>query len=90
MDLASIKFFETSQLVLETVIFNGNVLILVEKVVDFEFQLRKRDIFSTELVLKFDQFILKFDSQFAFVVKIMFQLVFILFELFPFILEHEL
>lgn len=62
----------------------------MEKIVDFEFQLRKGDIFATELVLKFDQFILEFDSEFAFVVKIVFQLVFILFELFPFVLEHEL
>ena len=44
----------------------------MEKIVDFELQFRKGNIFSTKLIFKFDQFVLEFNPQLSLVVKIMF------------------
>ena len=62
----------------------------MEQVVNFELVLRKGDIFPAELVLEFDQFVLKLYPKFAFVVKIVFQFVLGVLELLPLILEHKL
>ena len=75
---------------LEAVVFHGNILILVEKVVYFKLQFGGRAIFSAKLIFKFDQFVLKLNPQLPLVVEVVFQLVFILLEFFPLIFEHEL
>jgi len=62
MYLSSIKFLKPGELAFQSLIFNGYILILMEKVVYFELALRKSDLFPTKLILKFDQFILKLDS----------------------------
>ena len=36
MDLSSIKFLETGQLMLESLILDRNILVLMQKIVDFE------------------------------------------------------
>ena len=89
MDLSAIKFLETGQFMLESLILDRNVLILMEQVVNFELVFRNGDIFPAELVLKFDQFVLEFYPKFAFVVEIVFQFVLGVFELLPLVLEHK-
>jgi hypothetical protein len=86
VDLSTVKFFEAGQLVLETIVFDGNVLILMEEVVDFELEFGKGDIFAAELVLDLDQFVFELDAQLALIIQIVLQLVLSLLELFPFIL----
>ena len=90
VDLSAVKFLEAGQFVLESVVLDGDVLILMEQVVNFELVLRKGDIFPAELILKFDQFVLELYPKFAFVVKIVFQFVLGVLELLPLVLEHKL
>jgi len=50
---------------LQSIIFDNNILILMEEIINFKFQLGCGDISSAELILYFYQFILKLDSHFA-------------------------
>ena len=62
----------------------------MEKVVNFELKFWDWNIFSAELILKFDQFVLEFDTKLAFIIKIIFEFVFSFFKLFPLVFKHEL
>ena len=57
---------------LQSLIFNGDILILMQQIINLEFQLRKPNIFATKLIFQFDQFILKFNPKFPLIIKIMF------------------
>ena len=74
----------------QSIVLDGDILILMEEVVDLELKFRGRDIPSAEFILQFYQFVLKFDSQLPFIIEIVFELVLGFFELLPFVLEHEL
>lgn len=62
----------------------------MQKIVQFELQLRNQNIFSAEFVLQFYQLIFKVDSGFSFVVQIVLKLFLSFSKLFPLIFEHEL
>jgi len=47
---------------LQTFVFDWDILVLVQKVINLELEFRKCDIFSAELIFKFDQFVLKLNT----------------------------
>lgn len=75
---------------LQSIIFNWNVLILMEKIVNFELQLGDWDIFSAVVIFQSNEFILEFNPHFPFVVQIVFQFILIFLEFLSLILEHKL
>jgi hypothetical protein len=76
--------------VLQLVVLHGQVLVLVQEIVDLELCLRKGHLLATELVLQFDQLVLKLDASLAFIVEVSFKAILRLPKLLPLILEHEL
>ena len=58
----------------------------MKQVIDLEFKLTDVDIFSTELIFEFDEFVFEFDSHFAFIVQIVFVFLLGLLELFSLVL----
>lgn len=90
MNLTAIEILQSGQLVLESFIFDNDILILMKNVVHFELKLRDDNFFAAELILKFDKFVFEFDPKFPLIVKIIFKLFFSLFEFFPLVFEHEL
>jgi hypothetical protein len=87
---STVDFFHAHELIFESLIFDDDILILVKKIVDLELKLTDGDIFPTELILEFDEFIFEFDSHLTLIIKIIFILFFGLLELFSLILKHEL
>ena len=47
---------------LQALVLDWDILILVEKIVNFKLKLWQGNIFSTELILKFYQFVLKLNT----------------------------
>ena len=90
VDFATVDFFHSHEFAFESFVLNNDILILVEEVVDFEFELTDGYIFSAELIFEFDEFVFEFDSHFALIVKIILILFLGLFELFSLVFEHEL
>lgn len=90
MNFSTVEFLHAGQFVLKPVIFDCEVLILMKEVVDFELKFREGDIFSTELIFEFDEFVLEFDSELALVVEVVFELILVFLELLAFIFQHEL
>lgn len=75
---------------LQLIVLAGQVLVLVEEVVDLELGLGQRHLSSTELILELDQFVLKLDPAFALVIKVGLEAVLGLPELLALVFEHEL
>ncbi len=90
VDFATVDFFHSHEFAFESFVLNNDILILVEEVVDFEFELTDGYIFSAELIFEFDKFVFEFNSHFALIVKIILILFLGLFELFSLVFEHEL
>lgn len=90
MYFSTVDFFHAHELIFESLILDDDILILVKKIVDFEFELTDGNIFTTELILEFDEFIFEFDSHLTLIIQIVFIFFFGLLELFSFILKHEL
>lgn len=90
MNATTVQFFQSGQLVLESIVSDGQVLILMEQVVDLEFSFGEGDFLSTEFVLEFDQLVFELYPSFSLVVEVCLQLVFGLSELMPLVFEHEL
>ncbi len=90
MYFSTVDFFHAHELIFESLIFDDDILILVKKIVDLELKLTDGNIFTTELILEFDEFIFEFDSHLTLIIKIIFILFFGLLELFSLILKHEL
>lgn len=90
MNFSTIKFFHSHEFSFKSLILNNYVLILMQQVIDFELQFRDSDLFSAELIFKFDKFVLEFNSHFSLIVQIVLILLFGLFELFSFIFKHKL
>ncbi len=90
MYFSTVDFFHAHELIFESLIFDDDILILVKKIVDFEFELTDGNIFTTEFILEFDEFIFEFDSHLTLIIQIVFILFLGLLELFSFILKHEL
>lgn len=82
MNLAAIKLLKSCKFTTKAIILDNDILILVEKVVDFEFEFRNSNFFATELIFEFDKFVFELDSEFALIIEIIFKLLFCLFELF--------
>lgn len=89
MDFASVKFLKPSKFIAQPFVFNDHILILVEEVIDFEFEFGDGNLFSTELILELDELVLELDPEFPLIVEIVLKLLFCLFELLPFIFEHK-
>lgn len=88
--LCAVDLLQAGELVLEAVVVYGQVLVLVEEVVDLELQFRGGDILATELVLQLYQLVLELNAHFALVVQLMLVLLLGLPELLALVLEHEL
>lgn len=58
----------------------------MKKIIDFELCLRNGDLFTTELIFEFDQFILELDSTFTLIIQISLEFLFWLSEFKSFIL----
>lgn len=86
MNSPSVELLKPSQLVLQPVIVHGQVLVLVKQIIHFELSLGERDFLPTEFVLEFDEFVLKLDPAFAFVVQVDLHLFLGLSELMAFVL----
>lgn len=90
VDLAAVELLQAGQLVPELVASDGQVLVLVQQVVDPELCLRERDLLPAELVLQLDQLVLELDPALALVVQIRLEAVLGLPELLALALQHEL
>ena len=87
---STVDFFHAHELIFESLIFDDDILILVKKIVDLKLKLTDGNIFTTELILEFDEFIFEFDSHFTLIVKIILILFLGLFEFFSFVFKHKL
>lgn len=90
MDFASVCRLQPRELAVQTLIFQSVVLVMMQKIVYFELQLRNCDLFATELVLHFNQFVFELDSKLAFTIEVILKFLFRLPKFFPFVLQHEL
>jgi len=68
VNFSAIKFLQSKKFSLEPLILNNHILILMQKIVNFELKFRNSDFLSAKLVLEFDEFVLKLNSHFPFVV----------------------
>lgn len=89
MNFSAVELLKTSELASKSFVFDDNILILVEKVVDFEFEFGDGNFLPTELVFEFNEFVLELDSEFSFIVEIVFKLLLGLLELLALIFEHK-
>lgn len=87
---SAVEFFHPGKFSLESLIFDDEILVLVEKVVDFELEFGNDYFLATELVLQFDKFIFELDSNFPFVIEIVLILFPGLPELLALVFQHEL
>jgi hypothetical protein len=62
----------------------------MQEIVYLELKLRDKDFLPAEFILELDEFILKLNSHFSFVIQIIFVLFLGLLKLFPLIFEHKL
>ena len=62
----------------------------MKQVIDLELKFRSFDILLAELIFELDQLILKLDSQFPFIIEVVFKLFLGLLELLSLVFEHEL
>ena len=89
VDFATVNFFHSDKFAFESFVFDNDVLVLVEEIVNFEFELTDGNVFSTELIFEFDEFVFEFDSHFSLIVEIILILFLGLLELFSLVFEHE-
>lgn len=90
MDLGAVDLLEAGEFVLEAVVLDGDVLVLVEQVVDLELEFGGGHVLAAELVLQLDQLVLELDPHLPLVVQVVLQLLLRLLELLPLVLQHEL
>lgn len=62
----------------------------MEKVVNFELKFRGGYILSAEFILKFNQFVLKLNTHFSLIVKVILKLILGFLELFTLVFQHKL
>ncbi len=90
MNFPTVEILEPRQLIPEPLIIDDHVLVLVKQVIDFKLELGNQNLFSTELILKFDEFVFELDPQLSFVIEVVFELFLGLLEFLALIFEHEL
>ena len=90
VNFPTVEILEPRQLIPEPLIIDDHVLVLVKQVIDFKLELGNQNLFSIELILKFDEFVFELDPQLSFVIEVVFELFLGLLELLALIFEHEL
>lgn len=88
MDLPSIEILQATKLIPEPLIFDNDILVLVEEVIDFKFEFRNSHILLAELFLQFNKLVLKLNPEFTFVVQVILELFLRLFEFLPLVFKH--
>jgi hypothetical protein len=86
----AIKFLNAGKFVFEPIVFEGQILVLMQEIIDLEVTLGKQHLLATVIVLQLDQLVLEFDPLLPLTVQIHLKTVLRLPELLPLTLQHEL